>query len=119
MAPLHQDAPLQPLGQEPGAARQTPVCAGEMVFPWMFEDLAGLRPLKSVADLLAADAGWPQLYSLQQLGKNPIHVASATYFEDMCAQALAFALQGSGLRSPASRTCAPQAPLLRHGCGCS
>jgi hypothetical protein len=35
---------------------------GEMVFRWMFEDFAALRPFKAAADLLAAKADWPALY---------------------------------------------------------
>lgn len=31
---------------------------GEMVFPWMFEDVAALRPYKQAADLIADKADW-------------------------------------------------------------
>lgn len=31
--------------------------AGEMVFPWMFDEFAELRKIKEAANLLAADAG--------------------------------------------------------------
>jgi hypothetical protein len=54
-----------------------------MVFPWMFEDFAALRPLKAAAELLAAKANWPQLYDLQSLQSTSVPVASATYFDDM------------------------------------
>lgn len=49
------------------AARQgRPVFfTGEMVFPWMFDDFAGLRPYKDTANKLAAHRSWPALYSAQ------------------------------------------------------
>lgn len=54
---------------------------GEMVFPWMFEDLAGLRPLKGVAEILSQHASWSKLYDVQQLQRNEIPVAAATFVE--------------------------------------
>lgn len=56
---------------------------GEMVFPWMFEDFASLRPYKETADLLAAKSDWPALYKPDVLAGNTVPVASATYLEDM------------------------------------
>ena len=57
--------------------------AGEMVFPWMFEEFAALRQLKEAAHLLAQKADWPKLYNLDTLQSNSIPVAGATYYEDM------------------------------------
>lgn len=57
---------------------------GEMVFPWMFEDLAGLRPLKGVAELLAQRANWSKLYDSEQLQSNEVPVVAATYVEVRC-----------------------------------
>lgn len=57
---------------------------GEMVFPWMFEDLAALRPMKSVAELLAQSTSWSKLYDSQQLQHNEVPVAAATYVEVCC-----------------------------------
>lgn len=56
---------------------------GEMVFPWMFEDFAGLRNVKEAAELLAADAAWGQLYDASKLQVNTVPVAAASYFEDI------------------------------------
>lgn len=56
---------------------------GEMVFPWMFEDFAALRPYKAAADLLAAKQDWPQLYQPQVLAGNTVPLAAASYVEDM------------------------------------
>ena len=54
---------------------------GEMVFPWMFEDYACLRPYKAAADLLAARTDWPALYDVDVLEHNKVPVAAATYLE--------------------------------------
>ena len=39
-----------------------------MVYPWMGDDFAWLRPLKPAADLLAAKADWGPLYDPAVLG---------------------------------------------------
>lgn len=54
---------------------------GEMVFPWMFEDLAALRPLKAVANAVAEAEGWSKLYHSEALGAGRVPAASATYCE--------------------------------------
>jgi hypothetical protein len=54
---------------------------GEMVFPWMFEDIAALRPMKGVAELLAQSEAYTKLYDVQQLKRNEVPVAAATYVE--------------------------------------
>jgi pimeloyl-ACP methyl ester carboxylesterase len=56
---------------------------GEMIYPWIFDDYAGLRPLKEAADLLARYEDWPPLYDLGVLRKNTVPVAAATYYNDM------------------------------------
>ena len=57
---------------------------GEMVFPWMFEDLAGLRPMKGVAELLAQSTAWSKLYDSERLQRNEVPVVAATYVEVRC-----------------------------------
>jgi proline iminopeptidase len=55
---------------------------GEMVYPWMFEDIAVLRPYKAAADLLAAKSDWGRLYDVDALRQHAtMPVASATYVE--------------------------------------
>ncbi|OZS43457.1 alpha/beta fold hydrolase [Photobacterium sanguinicancri] len=56
---------------------------GEMVFPWMFDQLECLKPLKAAADLLAEKSDWPLLYDVDQLARNTVPVAAAVYLEDM------------------------------------
>jgi pimeloyl-ACP methyl ester carboxylesterase len=56
---------------------------GEMVYPWMFEQLAPLRPLRGAAEALAAKADWPALYDLDRLAANRVPVSAAVYHDDM------------------------------------
>jgi pimeloyl-ACP methyl ester carboxylesterase len=55
---------------------------GEHVYPWMFEELTALAPLREAADLLAAH-DWPRLYDAERLAANEVPVAAAVYAEDM------------------------------------
>ena len=54
-----------------------------MIFPWVFEDFAALRPMREAAELLAQKSDWPGLYLSERLQQNTVPVASAAYFEDM------------------------------------
>lgn len=56
---------------------------GEMVYPWMFDQLETLQPLKEAADILAEKSDWPRLYDAQQLAHNTVPVTAAVYVEDM------------------------------------
>jgi pimeloyl-ACP methyl ester carboxylesterase len=56
---------------------------GEMIYPWMFEEFAALRPLKEAADILAEYADWPLLYDADGLRANEVPVAAAIYYDDM------------------------------------
>ena len=56
---------------------------GEMVYPWLFEDVAPLRPLKEAADLLAGAGDWSKLYDAERLRQNEVPAAAAIYAEDM------------------------------------
>lgn len=56
---------------------------GEMIFPWMFEDFKVLRNYKDVAELLARNDVWPDLYSREVLQINQVPVSAAVYVEDM------------------------------------
>ena len=55
---------------------------GEMVFPFMFDEFARLRPLKGVAQKLSEKTDWPALYCADVLNKNAVPVACASYVED-------------------------------------
>ncbi|WOL00787.1 hypothetical protein Cni_G09500 [Canna indica] len=56
---------------------------GEMIFPWMFDEIHALRHLKEAAHLLAEKEDWPPLYDISRLNKNKVPVAAAVYYEDM------------------------------------
>ncbi|KAG8630327.1 hypothetical protein KVT40_001946 [Elsinoe batatas] len=56
---------------------------GEMIFPWMFDDCPELSKMKDVAEKVAQDEDWPELYDLEQLKKNEVPVYAAAYTEDM------------------------------------
>ncbi|OIQ26572.1 alpha/beta fold hydrolase [uncultured Vibrio sp.] len=56
---------------------------GEMVYPWMFEQLETLKSLRSAANLLAEKQDWCELYDEQALSQNTVPVACAVYAEDM------------------------------------
>ncbi|WP_051167568.1 alpha/beta fold hydrolase [Actinoplanes sp. N902-109] len=56
---------------------------GEMMYPWMFREIAALRPFAGVADLLAAADDWPALYDPARLAANEVPVVAAVYHDDM------------------------------------
>ncbi|KAK9800746.1 hypothetical protein WJX73_004303 [Symbiochloris irregularis] len=56
---------------------------GEMVFPWMFDEIGCLQLMKAAAELLAMRTDWPRLYDLGKLHSLNVPVAAACYFEDM------------------------------------
>ncbi|KAD7477085.1 hypothetical protein E3N88_00221 [Mikania micrantha] len=56
---------------------------GEMVYPWMFDEIHALKPFKEAANLLAEKTDWPPLYNKTTLNKNKVPVAAAVYYEDM------------------------------------
>jgi pimeloyl-ACP methyl ester carboxylesterase len=55
---------------------------GEHVFPWMFQEYAGLRPFADAAEILA-QYEWGDLYDVQRLGANEVPCAAAVYADDM------------------------------------
>jgi pimeloyl-ACP methyl ester carboxylesterase len=61
---------------------QVELLTGEQVFPWMFEELSALAPLREAADLLAARE-WPRLYDEDVLAANEVPVAAAIYTQDL------------------------------------
>ena len=56
---------------------------GEMIFPWMFDEISELRSLKEVAEILAFDNTWPDLYDKTVLSRNKVPVTCAVYYNDM------------------------------------
>ncbi|WP_410015719.1 alpha/beta fold hydrolase [Sodalis sp. C49] len=56
---------------------------GEMMYPWMFEEIRSLRPFREVAGILAERGGYPPLYDPLRLAANEVPVAAAIYHDDM------------------------------------
>ncbi|NUU17178.1 alpha/beta fold hydrolase [Cellulomonas humilata] len=67
----------------PFAADARPLLlTGEVIFPWMYDQHAVLRPFRGAADELAARTSWPALYDLDRLASNEVPVASVQYYDD-------------------------------------
>ena len=62
---------------------QTVMFTGEMIYPWMFEEYAQLRPLREAANILAEYQDWPRLYDVAALQANRVPCAAALYYNDM------------------------------------
>jgi proline iminopeptidase len=56
---------------------------GEMMYPWMFEEIRVLRPFRAAVEALASRSQWSPLYDLDRLAANDVPVAAAVYFDDM------------------------------------
>lgn len=56
---------------------------GEMIYPWMFDEIRALRPFAAAASELAAMDGWPPLYDPVRLAANTVPVAALIYHDDM------------------------------------
>lgn len=56
---------------------------GEMVYPWMFDQLETLKPLKEAAQILAEKQDWSPVYDASVLANNPVPTACAVYADDM------------------------------------
>ncbi|MFC0506544.1 alpha/beta fold hydrolase [Micromonospora costi] len=56
---------------------------GEMIYPWMFEEIAELRPFRGAVEVLATREEWPPLYDPDRLAANEVPVAAAVYHDDM------------------------------------
>ncbi|XP_060668502.1 uncharacterized protein LOC107432885 isoform X2 [Ziziphus jujuba] len=56
---------------------------GEMIFPWMFDEIHALKQFKDAAHILAEKQDWPSLYDTTVLNNNKVPVAAAVYYDDM------------------------------------
>jgi pimeloyl-ACP methyl ester carboxylesterase len=60
----------------------TPYFTGEGAFPWMFDELAELAPLRETANVLADHEGWPPIYDIARLQANTVPVVGTIYWDD-------------------------------------
>jgi pimeloyl-ACP methyl ester carboxylesterase len=56
---------------------------GEMMYRWMFDEIAALRPFAEAADRLAEADDWSPLYDPARLAANEVPVFAALYHDDM------------------------------------
>jgi proline iminopeptidase len=56
---------------------------GEMIYPWMFEQITSLRPFADAANSLADYQDYKPLYDLAKLAENKVPVVAAVYHNDM------------------------------------
>lgn len=68
--------------QAPEDAVSGDLLTAEQVFPWMWEEYAGLRPHREAAELLAQHP-WPRLYDPDRLARNEVPVAATVYVDDV------------------------------------
>jgi hypothetical protein len=62
-------------------AEHPELLTGEHVYPWMFEEIGALAPLREAAEILA-EHEWPRLYDPDRLLVNDVPAAAAIYAED-------------------------------------
>lgn len=62
-------------------AADSTLLTGEHVYPWMYDDYAGLRPLAGAAQVLA-EHPWPRLYDADALRQSDVPCAAAVYADD-------------------------------------
>jgi len=55
---------------------------GEVILPWMFDQIRALRPFRAAVDALLAPRDWPLLYDLDRLASNEVPVAAVQYYDD-------------------------------------
>ncbi len=55
---------------------------GEVILPWMFDQIRALKPFRAAVDALLAPRDWPVLYDLDRLASNEVPVAAIQYYDD-------------------------------------
>lgn len=70
------------LGGLKGDTESLPL-TGEMIYPWMFEQIAYLKPFAPAAHALASFRDYSPLYDLTRLSNNEVPVVAAVYANDM------------------------------------
>ncbi len=66
---------------------ETPLFTGEMVYPWMFDEMKALVPMREAAHLLAERTDWGQVYDPARLRENTVPAAAAIYTDDLYVEA--------------------------------
>lgn len=66
-----------------GPAQRPLLFTGEMMFPWMLDEIRSLRPFKAGAEALAQRRDYSTLYDTARLAANDVPVAAVIYHDDM------------------------------------
>jgi pimeloyl-ACP methyl ester carboxylesterase len=66
----------------PEAVDDQDLLVGEHLYPEVFDDYAGLAPLREAGRLLA-ERDWPRLYDAERLRRNQVPAAAAVYADDL------------------------------------
>jgi len=74
---------LRPNFAEFNPAARPLLFTGEMIYPWMFEEIASLRLFRAAAEALAGRPRHSVLYDRDRLATNEVPVAAAIYHDDM------------------------------------
>lgn len=56
---------------------------GEMMFPWMFEEIRSLKPFRAGVEALARRKSHSPLYDLARLKANDVPVSAVVYYDDL------------------------------------
>ncbi|MEO6201080.1 MAG: alpha/beta fold hydrolase [Cryobacterium sp.] len=64
-------------------ARRPLAFTGEMMYPWMFDEIRSLRPFRAAAEALAATEHHSPLYDRPRLAGNEVPILAAVYDDDM------------------------------------
>lgn len=76
---------LSHYGVEDALPSQTPLYfTGEMMFPFLVEEVGAFKGLTGVAQRIAEKSDWGKLYRPATLEKNQVPVAAAIYYHDLC-----------------------------------
>lgn len=78
--------------------RAVPYFTGEMVYPWMFEELPRLRGMKEAAAILAHVDDWEPLYDPAVLARNEVPGAAVVYHDDMYVERVFSEEAGAAIR---------------------
>lgn len=75
---------------------------GEMMFPWMFEEIRSLRPYAAAAEALAAHTDYTELYDPAVLARTEVPIGAVAYYDDMYVD-LGLSMQTADLLGPSCR----------------
>lgn len=56
---------------------------GEMMYPWMLDEIRSLRPFKAGAEALASIDNYAPLYNPERLASNEVPLSAVVYHDDM------------------------------------